>query len=78
MTRETLSAVFLIAVNTVPLVGVLIFDWRLFSIVFLYWIENSIVGFFNVLKIAWRGNPYLPRVALLSKAGQPDGRASSS
>ncbi|HET7269648.1 MAG TPA: DUF6498-containing protein [Rubrobacter sp.] len=53
MTRQTLSALFLIAVNTVPLVGVLLFDWSLFSIVFLYWIENGIVGFFNVLKIAW-------------------------
>jgi hypothetical protein len=57
LTRQTLSALFLIAVNTVPLIGVLIFDWSLFSIVFLYWIENGIVGFFNVLKIAWARKP---------------------
>lgn len=57
MTRQTLSALFLIAVNTIPLIGVVLFDWSLFSIVFLYWIENGIVGFFNVLKIAWARKP---------------------
>jgi Family of unknown function (DUF6498) len=55
--RQTLSVVFLVAVNTVPLVGVVFFDWSLFSIVFLYWIENGIVGFFNVLKMAWASSP---------------------
>jgi hypothetical protein len=55
--RQPLSAIFLIAVNTVPLVGVVFFDWSLFSIVFLYWIENGIVGFFYVLKIAWATKP---------------------
>jgi len=70
-----LSALFLIAVNTVPLVGVLLFDWSLFSIVFLYWIENGIVGFFNVLKIAWARKPVSPE-SRFTVNNRPAGRAS--
>ena len=47
-----ISVLFLIAVNTIPLFGVIFFGWSLFSIMFLYWIENGIIGFFNVFKIA--------------------------
>src|SRR5215218_6748545 len=75
MPRQTLSALFLIAVNTVPLLGVLIFDWSLFSIVFLYWIENGIVGFFNVLKIAWARKPASSE-GRFTINGRPAGRAS--
>lgn len=74
MTRQTISALFLIAVNTVPLVGVLLFDWRLFSIVFLYWIENGIVGFFNVLKISWSRKPISSESGFTIN-GRPVGRA---
>ena len=75
MPRQMLSALFLIAVNTVPLVGVLLFDWSLFSIVFLYWIENGIVGFFNVLKIAWARKPVSPE-SRFTVNNRPAGRAS--
>lgn len=37
--------------NLVPLFGVLFFGWDLFSIVLLYWLENGVIGFFNVFKI---------------------------
>ncbi len=47
-----ISVLFLIAVNTIPFFGVLFFGWSLFSIMFLYWIENGIIGFFNIFKIA--------------------------
>ena len=47
-----IAALFLIAVNTIPLFGVLFFGWSLFSIMFLYWLENGIIGFFNLFKIA--------------------------
>ena len=46
-----ITVLFLIAVNLIPLFGVLFFGWSLFSIMFLYWIENGIIGFFNILKI---------------------------
>jgi hypothetical protein len=47
-----IAALLLIVVNTIPLFGVLFFGWSLFSIMFLYWLENGVIGFFNVFKIA--------------------------
>jgi hypothetical protein len=38
--------------NLVPLVGVLFFGWSLTTIVALYWLENGVVGVFNVLKMS--------------------------
>lgn len=45
------SAWALIAANCMPLFGVLFFGWNTFSIVFLYWLENVIIGGVNVLKM---------------------------
>jgi hypothetical protein len=45
-------ALLLIVVNMIPLFGVLFFGWSLFSIMLLYWLENGIIGFFNIFKIA--------------------------
>ena len=42
----------LIVVNTIPLWGVLFLHWEASCIVFLYWAENLVVGFYNVLKMA--------------------------
>ena len=47
-----IAALFLIVVNLIPLFGVLFFGWSLFSIMLLYWLENGIIGFFNIFKIA--------------------------
>jgi hypothetical protein len=35
----------LIAANLVPLGGVLFAGWSAFEVVFLYWLENLIIGF---------------------------------
>ncbi len=42
----------LIVFNLIPLIGVLFFGWNLSAIMFLYWFENIIIGFFNVLRMA--------------------------
>lgn len=42
----------LLAVNALPLVGVLLWGWNLWSILILYWLENGIVGLLNVGKMA--------------------------
>ena len=47
-----LSAVLLVAVNLVPLIGVAFWGWSLMLILVLYWIESGIIGAFNVLKMA--------------------------
>lgn len=45
------SAVILVAANVVPLAGVLFLGWSTFEVVFLFWVENVIIGFYNVLKM---------------------------
>lgn len=57
MTRKTLSVLLLVGVNMVPLLGVVFYDWNLFSIMFLYWFENGIIGLFNVFKISRASKP---------------------
>jgi hypothetical protein len=47
-----IAALLLIVVNLIPLFGVFFFGWSLFSILLLYWLENGIIGFFNIFKIA--------------------------
>ena len=48
----------LIAANAVPVLGVLFLEWDAFSLVLLYWAENIVVGFYNVLKIACAKVPH--------------------
>lgn len=38
--------------NLTPLIGVFLFDWSVFSLIFLYWMESFIIGFFAVLKMS--------------------------
>jgi hypothetical protein len=47
----TPSLIALCAANTLPIVGVLFLGWTVFPIVLLYWLENVVVGAFNVLKM---------------------------
>ena len=45
------SLIALIAANAVPVLGVLVWDWKVFPILLLFWVENVIVGGFNVLRL---------------------------
>lgn len=56
----------LVLANLVPLAGVLFFGWDVMTILVLYWLENGIVGLFNVARMAIARGP----------AGQPAGRAA--
>ena len=42
----------LVVANLVPLVGVLGWGWDAFILLLLFWLENVVVGFFNVLRMA--------------------------
>lgn len=46
-----LSTLALLVSNAVPLAGVLFMGWSVFALVLLYWLENVIVGGFNVLRL---------------------------
>ena len=45
------SVFILITANLLPVYGVLFLGWKVFPIIILFWMENVIIGFFNVLKI---------------------------
>ena len=49
--RSAISTAALIGANVVPVVGVLFWGWTVFPLIFLYWLENVVVGGFNVLKM---------------------------
>ncbi len=56
--RPSLSIIALTVANLVPLLGVIFLNWEAAAIVLLYWMENLIVGFFNVLRmILVKGEP---------------------
>ncbi len=50
--KDHLSLLALIGANLIPLGGVFFFSWGVTFIVLLYWIENLIAGFYNILKMA--------------------------
>jgi hypothetical protein len=45
------SGYWLIAANAIPLLGVLLWGWSTFAIVFIYWSENVVIGGLNLLKM---------------------------
>ncbi len=46
----------MLTANLLPLAGVLFLGWRAFDVVFLYWLENVVIGAINVLKMATCSN----------------------
>jgi hypothetical protein len=59
------AVVALIVANAIPLVGVLFLGWNVWTILTIYWLENGVVGVFNVLKMAKAAGP------------EPTGRAAT-
>jgi hypothetical protein len=60
VTSSLLAVVLLVAFNLVPLAGALWWGWDLWTILVLYWVENGIVGAFNVARILTAQGPTLP------------------
>ena len=46
------SGLVLVLVNLIPLFGTLFLGWNAYDIIFLYWFENIVVGFYTVLKMS--------------------------
>ncbi|MBN2211733.1 MAG: hypothetical protein JW709_10100 [Sedimentisphaerales bacterium] len=64
--KPTLPLLLLIAANLFPLAGVVWLKWDAASIVLLYWAENLVIGFYNILKMALAQAPAkIGRVAKL-------------
>ena len=58
------AVVALVVANAIPLVGVLFLGWNVWTILTIYWLENGVVGVFNILKMARAAGP------------EPSGRAA--
>jgi hypothetical protein len=73
LTSSSGAVVALVAANLVPLFGVLFLSWSVWNILIIYWLENGIVGAFNVLKMAYaRGDETdAPSAVQLRIAGKP-------
>ena len=50
--KDRLSVAALVLANLAPLAGVFFGGWDAGAVVLLYWAENLIVGFYNVIKLA--------------------------
>lgn len=48
---KNISLVTLIISNLIPLFGLAVFNWDVRSVISIYWVENVVVGFYNVLKM---------------------------
>jgi hypothetical protein len=59
--------------NATPLIGVLFLGWNVWTILTIYWLENGVVGVFNVLKMARAEGPVLGGVVAgsLVRNGRP-------
>ena len=49
--KANLSIIALVSANLIPLIGVLFFDWNAILVLALFWIENLIIGGFNIIKL---------------------------
>jgi hypothetical protein len=54
------SIFFIVFANLVPLAGVLWYDWSVFALLVLFWIENVITGLFNIPRIIMAKGPSAP------------------
>src|SRR3989338_8518396 len=53
------SSIFsLLAANLIPALGELFFKWDVLSIIFIYWLETAVIGFYTILKIVYVRGPF--------------------
>ncbi|MHC5063285.1 MAG: DUF6498-containing protein [Planctomycetota bacterium] len=48
----TVSVLGLILANLLPVCGVVFFEWRLFDVLAVYWVESGIIAFYTLLRMA--------------------------
>jgi len=52
-TRLALSIAMLLGANLLPMLGVVLWDWKLFDLIVIYWLETLIIGGFSILQMAF-------------------------
>ncbi len=59
-TTRSRTALALLASNAIPLAGVLFLGWSLWTILAIYWVENGIIGLWNIPRILLAKGQLLP------------------
>lgn len=59
---KPLFLVILVLLNALPVYGVLLWGWKSFDLIFLYWMENLFIGVFMIIRMVVR--PYSHAVEL--------------
>ena len=72
------AVVALIVSNMVPLFGVLFLGWNVWTILTIYWLENGVVGIFNILKMARAEGPEPTGRAATLYNGRPVGTTAGA
>ena len=49
--RIRLTATLIVLANLIPVIGILFFDWDVFRILALFWLENVFIGLFAIVKL---------------------------
>lgn len=65
MTDQRSSLAVLVAANLLPVAGVAAFGWKVADLVFVYWLENVVIGVFNAARMA------MAQGTVDRKTGQP-------
>jgi hypothetical protein len=78
VSSSIVAVVALVVANAIPLLGVLFLGWNVWTILIIYWLENGIVGVYNVLKMLRAEGPSTPGTARMTMNGRPVDAASKA
>lgn len=59
-----LSLTLLVFTNLVPLYGVCQWQWDAFLLIYLFWLENLVIGVLNVARMILRPNSHRPELVM--------------
>lgn len=68
-----LSTLVLIAINLVPLAGVVFWGWDVFVLLILYWLETAVIGFWTMVRVLIMPPPTLNAATARIGATRPVG-----
>jgi len=49
------SVIALLIANLLPILGLTFSEWSVFAVIFVYWLENAIIGVYNIFKMFLMG-----------------------
>lgn len=60
MSAHPFRTLSILLVNSIPLIGVLFWGWHVFPLMLLFWLENVLLGIFNVIKMLFAQGDTVP------------------